>query len=291
MRKAQEKFGRKLVVLLFLCACAGYSLVSCSKTEEKIENSVPSVTVAPTEKPMVEIDPNADFSEFKHLNPQHERMPCSICHVRHDNSPKPVFAGHIPCASCHVEQFADKTNGICSICHTDVESGDLKRFPPLRNFSAQFDHGKHLRQANCADCHRPTRSGIALSIPSKSNAHAACFQCHKPETQIGEKFIGACDTCHLSGAPPRAVSESARAFSLSFSHAKHKINCNECHKIQAGRSRGNQVTAPFAAMHDASKSALNCATCHNNKRAFGGDDFSDCKRCHVGPNFQLPGTR
>jgi hypothetical protein len=23
-------------------------------------------------------------------------------------------------------------------------------------------------------------------------------------------------------------------------------------------------------------------TCHNDKRAFGGDDFNDCTRCHRG---------
>jgi hypothetical protein len=26
-------------------------------------------------------------------------------------------------------------------------------------------------------------------------------------------------------------------------------------------------------------------TCHNGKRAFGGDDFSSCKRCHQGAHF------
>jgi hypothetical protein len=28
-------------------------------------------------------------------------------------------------------------------------------------------------------------------------------------------------------------------------------------------------------------------SCHNDKRAFGGDDFSDCKRCHQGPTFRF----
>jgi hypothetical protein len=28
-------------------------------------------------------------------------------------------------------------------------------------------------------------------------------------------------------------------------------------------------------------------TCHNGKRAFGGDDFSACKRCHTGAAWRF----
>jgi hypothetical protein len=28
-------------------------------------------------------------------------------------------------------------------------------------------------------------------------------------------------------------------------------------------------------------------TCHNGKRAFGGDDFTSCKRCHTGPAWRF----
>jgi hypothetical protein len=28
-------------------------------------------------------------------------------------------------------------------------------------------------------------------------------------------------------------------------------------------------------------------SCHNGKRAFGGDDFSVCKRCHNGKKWQF----
>lgn len=283
--------ARTLVVMIFLCTAFGYFLISCSKSQKIVENESVEIAPAPTGTPLVEIDPNADFSEFKHLNPQHERLPCSICHIRHDNSPRPAFAGHIPCASCHVEQFADKNNAICLICHSDAETGEMKKFPPLRNFGATFDHAKHLRETNCADCHKPVRNGVALSIPARTTAHSACFQCHKPETLVGETDIGACNICHQSGAPPRPVSESAKSFGLSFSHANHKMSCNECHKLKPGASRGNQVGAPIPAMHDARRGALSCASCHNNKRAFGGDDFSDCRHCHTGGNFQLPGTR
>jgi hypothetical protein len=35
-------------------------------------------------------------------------------------------------------------------------------------------------------------------------------------------------------------------------------------------------------MHHASPGARSCMTCHDNKRAFGGEDFKDCTRCHRG---------
>jgi hypothetical protein len=28
-------------------------------------------------------------------------------------------------------------------------------------------------------------------------------------------------------------------------------------------------------------------TCHDGKRAFGGDDFSSCKRCHTGTAWRF----
>ncbi len=277
----------KLAVLIFAFVFGGYVLVSCSKPVETNQNANTSPAPAPSASPLVKIDPNLDFSAFKHSNEQHHRLPCSICHIRSDNSPTPVLPGHIPCASCHTEQFADKQNAICTICHKDPENGELKSFPGLKSFGVTFDHAVHLKQANCSDCHKSRQNGAAFSIPARGSAHSACFQCHKPETKIGDEMIGSCDACHTAGNPPRAVSESAKAFRMSFSHSNHQMNCTVCHSIRAGASRGNQVGAPRPAMHFAPKNIQSCATCHNNKRAFGGDDFSDCKRCHVGDTFRL----
>jgi hypothetical protein len=43
-----------------------------------------------------------------------------------------------------------------------------------------------------------------------------------------------------------------------------------------------QMSAPSPLNHHASMRSFSCASCHNGKRAFGGDDFSVCKRCHKG---------
>jgi hypothetical protein len=60
------------------------------------------------------------------------------------------------------------------------------------------------------------------------------------------------------------------------------LSCNECHRVRAGVVRRLQVSAPQPLNHHASPGAFSCMSCHNGKRAFGGDDFSVCKRCHTG---------
>jgi len=228
-----------------------------------------------------------DFSRFRHDTAQHTRLPCLVCHVRSDNSSSPKMPGHIPCSSCHTQQFAEgNANPICSICHTAT---DVKSFPPLRSFNAVFDHGRHVRQTNCATCHKPASRGVALSIPSRLSAHATCFQCHGPRTVIGGKNIGSCSTCHQSGRLVRTP-ESARAFAVNFNHAEHSkkgLSCNDCHTVRPGARRGAQVAAPVASMHFARAGTNSCAACHNNRRAFGGNDFSDCRKCHEGRTFKF----
>lgn len=228
-----------------------------------------------------------DFSRFPHGTAQHTRLPCLVCHVRSDNSAAPKMPGHIPCASCHAQQFAEgNSSPICSICHTTT---DVKKFPGLRSFNAVFDHGKHLRQTNCATCHKPSGRGSALSIPSRTSAHVTCFQCHGPRTMVGEKNIGSCSTCHQPGSL-RRTPESARAFAVNFSHAEHSrkgLSCSECHTVRPGTRRGSQVTAPTASMHFAAGSVKSCAACHNDRRAFGDDNFTNCRRCHEGKAFRF----
>jgi c(7)-type cytochrome triheme protein len=231
-----------------------------------------------------------DYSRFQHNNPMHARMPCLLCHKRDDNSAAPKLSGHVPCSGCHTQQFADIGSQICTICHTDVQAGATKRFPGLHSFNARFDHGRHLRQTNCATCHKPSRRGVALSVPSGAGAHSICYQCHKPQTEIGGKNIGSCGTCHQPGRPQRN-SDMAAAFAKNFSHAKHsgvaRLNCSSCHSVRPGSARGRQVSAPAASMHFASSATQSCASCHNNKRAFGGNDFKDCKRCHHETTFKF----
>jgi c(7)-type cytochrome triheme protein len=240
-------------------------------------------------------EPTGDFSKFTHTNPMHSRLPCLLCHRRETNSPRPPRpgkGGHLPCAGCHSQQFANAGSPICTICHTDVQKGTLKPFPPLRSFRVKFEHARHVGKTglNCATCHRPSSGGVALSIPARSNAHVVCYQCHTPRAQSNGRDISSCGTCHQLGGYSR-TSATAKAFQVNFSHAKHgapqKLSCSDCHNVRAGMPQRRQVSAPVPLNHHAPAGAESCLTCHNGKRAFGGDDFTSCKRCHQGPQWHF----
>ena len=233
-----------------------------------------------------------DYSKFLHNSRNHSRLPCLLCHRRETNSPLPKLpgsSGHLPCAGCHAQQFASPESPICTICHTDVKSGALKSFPRLKSFRMTFDHSLHLKMGSvgCATCHRPSRGGVAMSIPVGFNAHATCYRCHTPRAQANGRDISSCGTCHKLGGYARTP-EFAQAFRVSFSHAKHqKVTCNECHQVRAGMPQRRQVTAPEPLNHHATGRGQSCMTCHDGKRAFGGDDFTVCKRCHTGAKWRF----
>ena len=239
--------------------------------------------------------PTDDYSKFLHSSTNHARMPCLLCHRRESNAARPNLpggSGHVPCIGCHAQQFANAESPICTICHTDVRSGAVKSFPRLKSFRVNFDHARHLNMGNvnCATCHRPARGGVARSIPAGFNAHTTCFGCHTPRANSGGRDISSCGTCHKLGGYARTPSWTA-AFRMNFSHAKHgpsqKLACNECHQVRAGLPQRKQVTSPEAANHHASGRGQSCMSCHDGKRAFGGDDFSVCKRCHTGTRWRF----
>ena len=230
-----------------------------------------------------------DYSRFRHGNQYHSRLPCLVCHRRDDNSARIRFPGrtnHLPCSGCHALQFADAASPICTICHTNAQTGAMKGFPGLRSFGAKFNHSRHAR-VNCATCHTPAARGVARNIPSGRSAHTTCFQCH---TANSSNAMASCSTCHQPGRLVR-VSESAKAFRLNFSHARHGANrdlsCRSCHTVRAGSARGRQVSSPIASMHFAPSRSQSCASCHDGKRAFGAEDFANCKRCHQGNVFRF----
>lgn len=288
MKMTRAKTGRRLsavrrvqaAVLLLGCTAFGYAFTMVSGTTPS------GVRVADTAT-AEENSTAQDYSKFQHSNPMHSRMPCLLCHVRAEGLTTPRFPGHMPCASCHVQQFADNKSPMCNICHTPT---GVKPFPPLRSFDIRFDHGRHLRQTSCATCHKPSRRGVALSVPAGRSGHATCFQCHGPRTEVGGRNIGSCGTCHQPGRPVRG-SDSARAFSFNFNHAEHtgkgRMNCAACHTVRAGMARGRQVSSPVASMHFSPPGAQSCGNCHNSKRAFGTGDFANCKRCHEGKTFKF----
>lgn len=286
---SQETFHRQrrrrlfVLALVFLsCLFLGYAWAGGLDRE--------TVTAAPDEPSSILTDPQEmDFYRFLHTNPAHTRMPCLLCHRRDDNSSRigfPGKAGHTPCIGCHQQQFSAGSGApICTICHTNAENGALKRFPGLQDFTMRFNHSRHSG-VNCSICHKSSRQGVAFSIPSGANAHTTCFQCH---TASSANSMSSCSVCHESGRVVRTP-ETARAFQVNFSHARHTragMNCASCHSVQAGTARGRQVTAPVASMHFAPARVASCGACHNGTRAFGANDFANCKRCHIGNKFSF----
>ncbi|MCA1593989.1 MAG: cytochrome c3 family protein [Acidobacteria bacterium] len=289
---------RTLSLLLCVAACSLFPLSTLLKAVTR--------TLAPEPAGQLERfaltaaarpDAAQDFSTFSHATPRHAALACASCHRRETNSPRPELPGHKACTDCHVQQFVTAESGMCMICHTNLESGSppVKSFPALKSFNARFDHAQHTSgaarpTAGCVACHTPARRGVAFSIVTGLDAHANCYQCHTPGAQSGGRDISSCDACHAPGRYARTPT-NARAFAINFSHAAHSqrvgLNCADCHTVKAGLPQSRQVASPLPAQHFAPARARSCAACHDNRRAFGGDDFSDCKRCHRGATFRF----
>ena len=250
-----------------------------------------------TPAPAAAFEPQGDGAQFSHRTERHASLACNSCHARPDNSPTPRWPGHKACTDCHVQQFVTQGGQLCLVCHANVEGGNppLKAFPGLADFNMRFDHAKHLEggarpEQGCASCHQPARRGVALTIPAGASAHENCYSCHTPQARGSAGDIASCSTCHAQGGYRRTPT-TARAYSVSFSHAAHgarqRMSCDDCHSVRAGAGQGRQVTSPQPTQHFGSARARSCMTCHDNRRAFGGDDFADCKRCHKGQTFRF----
>jgi c(7)-type cytochrome triheme protein len=279
-------------VVAFVFASVVIGLILVTVLNSLASGSMPtsraeSLTMALNNQEQMQFPEGLDYSKFLHNSQNHSRLPCLLCHRRETNSPipkRPGGSGHLPCAGCHAQQFSNSDSPICTICHTDVKSGALKSFPRLKSFRMTFDHSRHVKMGSvsCATCHRPARGGVALSIPAGFNAHTTCYGCHTPRAQSDGRDISSCGTCHQLGGYSRTP-EFAQAFGVGFNHAKHqKVTCNECHQVRSGMPQRRQVTAPEPLNHHATGRAQSCLTCHDGKRAFGGDDFTVCTRCHTG---------
>jgi c(7)-type cytochrome triheme protein len=278
-----------LLVLALSCVAVGLGLIREPKaafSADALALTLAAGTHSTAESPSsVE-----NSSRFSHSSSAHARLRCSACHRREDNTPRSLWLGHRPCSSCHSQKFASLKDPICTTCHATPEprSAEIKSFAGLKSFSAGFDHSRHAN-VGCGTCHKPASRGVALSIPGGPGAHTTCFQCHSSGASAQGRDLSSCDVCHSAGRHAR-TGILAKAYKLNFSHAEHgarnKLNCNDCHRVRPGAAPG-RMTRPFPAMHRAASSTQSCASCHNDKRAFGGDDFADCKRCHQGPTFRF----
>jgi c(7)-type cytochrome triheme protein len=277
-----------LLVIVYLGACGGGSV------ENDTSHNLPAET-QPIPAGVQFNFPDKDYSKFDHQSEQHQRLPCLVCHTSDAGSGKVKFKGHIPCSSCHTQHFEQRNEALCSVCHMDIDSGEMKPFPAVSSFKTSFSHAVHTPQANCTTCHSSVGSGVGYSIPAGTNAHANCFQCHATDSKVANKLQGegrpidSCATCHQPGSP-NPITASSPNYLGGFSHARHVnargVSCNSCHTVRKGTGEG-QVTGPAMRMHKSAGRSESCATCHNGKRSFGANDFDNCKRCHQGNSFSF----
>src|SRR5215208_7028825 len=188
-----------------------------------------------------------DYSKFLHNSQRHSSLACNSCHERTDNSATPRFPGHKACTDCHRSQFTTPQVPMCTICHTDISSGN----PPLKNFptsfkepfNVKFDHVQHnlaaaRPQRGCPACHgSPINRRVGLSIPANLAAHNGCYTCHTPSSKSSAgREIASCGVCHEQRAY-RPTSTNARAYARGFSHAdqdaRERLACTDCHRLKA----------------------------------------------------------
>lgn len=264
---------REIVVLSFLCLMLGYIFSSCSESKKiTIETQDPYQPLFPEAATTADTMEGIDFSTFKHHEGRHKTIPCLLCHDRKDESSKPQLALHERCAGCHTQQFKDASHPICLTCHTKSGSSEVKAFPKIQSFDVQFNHSAHFKETNCSTCHK--NSGDGMTVPNGSNAHATCFQCHTSDKIVGEKNIGSCSTCHQEGTPTH-FTDTVKTIGFNFNHSKHNgLNCQSCHNP----SSDNKMSVINVSMHSGETNS--CTTCHNGQKAFGANQFSDCRRCH-----------
>lgn len=289
-RREDRARGPRRVASLAL-VCASLALFALASLPRFAATASPS-TVTLNFEPLAQ-----GAQDFSHSTPRHASLACASCHRRPDNSSRPAWPGHKDCMDCHAPEFFTSDSPLCLNCHTDVSSQHppLKNFPTIASFNARFDHAAHSQGAarpeqGCASCHLPARRGVALSILAGAGAHDNCYRCHTPGAQASGRDISSCATCHAPGRLVRTPTGS-RAYAVSFSHAAHgprqNLRCDSCHTVRAGAGQGRQVASPQPTQHFGSGRGQSCMTCHNNRRAFGGDDFADCKRCHKGQTFRF----
>ena len=168
----------------------------------------------------------------------------------------PAHPDTSPCAGCHAQQFSSSDSPICTICHTNVKSGALKSFPRLQSFRMKFDHSRHLSMGSvsCATCHRPSRGGVALSIPSGFNAHTTCYRCHSPRAQSGGRDISSCGRVISWAVIPGHLNLPGLSGSVSITRSIKKLPATNVIRFEPGcRSAGrllrlsrSTITRPVA---------------------------------------------
>lgn len=244
--------------------------------------------------------------------------------------PGEVIEGHSDveseCRQCHAPFQAGAQNGLCLVCHTDVDA-DLQ--------STRGFHGLSpgLAETPCKDCHtehkgrdasiveldpvgldhdltdHPLRGGH-VRVPCEQchapqlrwrEAPAQCVDCHGEEDPHGGRLGEDCASCHVEEAWAEArFDHDTTDFPLVGRHAD--VACSLCHAGERYAGTPNDCQACHQ-LNDAhlGRFGSGCESCHSprdwKKLHFdhgrdtkfplrGEHAKSDCSDCHTGILYQ-----
>ena len=223
------------------------------------------------------VDSNATIG-FNFDHSKHSKVDCGSCHQSQVGNGMSAVKVSMhsnaanSCATCHngSRTFGASNFANCRQCHGEIGG--------QKTFGVKFSHATHTKQ-QCSVCHRPAGKTGNFVVPDGTAAHNTCWQCRSPMKGGGSFLNGKCFTCHQPGST-NTITASSPNIPGGFAHTKHTfMDCDACHSPADGK-----MNAPAVAMHKSSKAAMSCATCHDNNTAFG-EDFQNCKKCHVGNRF------
>ena len=290
MRKNESP--RNIIKAAFFLGVVAVFIAACVQQASRVE--VP-LTASETPEPVAEKVSTKTFQAFSHKIEEHKQFECASCHQREGKSLKMDLPGHESCIGCHLNQFTDKAQVMCSICHESVGADPykIKVFPVkfLEGFNMKFSHaahdsGKGLPPQGCSSCHQS--SGPGKTIPVGFQAHNDCFGCHTQESKIGS-----CSVCHAL-APYNRTLQSEYGFKYIFRHGDHttqqRVNCDDCHHQNPGAPQSRQITN-IAILEHKTSPGNNCLQCHNGRAAFNGNDptnVASCTKCHKNRVTILP---
>jgi len=148
--------SKNILKAVFLFVAVTAFAASCIRQAQRA--SVP-LTASETPEPLPVRESNKTFEAFSHKIPEHQQFACDSCHRREGSSLKMDYAGHDSCIGCHLNQFTDKDQVICAICHKDTKATP----PSMEHFSSKFIEGFNMKLTTQPT--RPEKGARLTDVP------------------------------------------------------------------------------------------------------------------------------
>jgi c(7)-type cytochrome triheme protein len=226
---------------------------------------------------------------FPHAAHQQQNVQIGNCSTCHELDSKTFAAlpgagaNHLPCASCHQQEFLARSPRICGACHDDARpwtKAVLVALAGPTEFGHDFSHRAHVKDLGAKDngfCQRCHQGRFQAAPVAQS--HATCAPCHASDAA---PRMTECGGCHQLGQSMGALAPRDASYEWyvrgTFDHELHAkdprsgqaTSCLLCHDQVAGASRLAEIGRPRMQQ---------CDACHDGKVTFKTTGFG-CARCH-----------